>query len=290
MSLWPRKRWSLGVGMQGIAWGRSGEALLHRAPAEFMPDSLPLQESSPQRVSSLRASLQGAVQAMAAQPATDVRVLLADNVVRYWLQAVPQRLGSLRELQAVAGLRCGQIFGGGTAAWHVAGDWQAQGLFVCAAVPRWIMDTVTQVMPGSLCVSSLLAQCLRSDWVTSQRDGWLCLTLPGTAVVLGLTHGRIASLRLLPLPAYQASDEVLVLDLAALELQREALRAQRPVPAQVTWLPLLRQQAGEAVVRGIQFRPVPAPAWAGQAKDIELTDDAGLAATLGLSPALWSGA
>ncbi len=288
MSLWPRKSWSLGVGMQGVAWGRSGEALLHRAPAGFMPDSLPLQESSPQRVSGLRAALQGAVQAMAVQPATDVRVLLADSVVRYWLQAVPQRLGSLQELQAVAGVRCGQIFGGGAAAWHVAGDWQTRGLFVCAAVPRWIMETVTQVMPGSLSVSSLLAQCLRSDWVTSQRDGWLCLTLPGTAVLLSLTHGRIASLRVLPLPAHQAADEVL--DLAALELQREALRAQRPVPDQIAWLALPRQQAGVATVRGIQFRPVPAPAWAGHAKDIELADEAGLAATLGLSPALWSGA
>lgn len=288
MSLWPHKRWSLGVGVQGVAWVHSGTQAIHQVPSDFGVDGLPLQEPDPRRVSGLRAALQGAVRAMGAQPAADVRVLLADGVVRYWLQAVPQRLGSLRELQAVAGVRCEQIFGGGSAAWHVAGDWQAQGLFVCAAVPRWIMDELTQALPGALHVSSLLAQCLRSDWITSQRDGWLCLTLPGTCVLLSMARGRIASLRVLPLHPHLAPDAVL--DLAAVELQREALRTRSPLQGSVAWLALPRQVNTEHAVQGLRFRSVAAPAWADAMKNADATDDAGLAAALGLNSALWSGA
>lgn len=274
--------------MQGVAWGHPGAAAVYRAPLDFRPDGLPLQEPSPWRTESLRAALQEAAKAMGAQPAAGVRVLLADGVVRYWLQAVPQRLGSLRELQAVAGARCGQLYGGGAAAWHVAGDWQARGQFVCAAVPHWIMAAVMQAVPGTPHVSSLVAQCLRSGWVTSRRDGWLCLTLPGTGVLLSVALGRIASLRVLPLPPHPAP--AAVLDLAAVELQREALRTQRPLLGPVAWLALPGQATGEHVVRGVRFQAVAAPAWAGAGKLADATDDAGFAAALGLNSALWSGA
>jgi len=175
---WPRRRRTgapvLGVDQERIAWA-AGAGAEEDAGVTSMPyGGHPAPEELPSEAT-----------------ARAVHVIAGNDVATYWMQEPPSAVSSLMELRLVATSRCARLFGGEPGDWSIAGDWQLDRPFVCAALPRGLVQTVE----GNLgyeprwhtawgVLNGYLANSLPSD-------GWCAVRTPSRTVLWHCADGHV---------------------------------------------------------------------------------------------------
>ncbi len=263
----------LGLALTGVAWETEGNVIASQAVGLPAP-GLSLAEATPFLRDGLQAALSSARGAMPAAGARHV-VVVAGSLARHWLMVPPANAGSLKELQQVAQVRCSQLFGSLPADWVLAGDWDASHPFVCAALPRWVVDTVRTDWTEQPALSTVLSLWISQAQAVLPSRGWCCLNTPGHGAILGLDGGRIVSLRIHPWSA--AADPATRRAGLVLELQRELLRRGTALGDTIRWIGSEQSVPGAGALPGVRFEHLPLP-WDAQAVPEYLSaDEAGLA-------------
>lgn len=273
MSLWQRERGTVGLAATGAAWqGADGdfvrlEASLSAAGAALSHAEPSLRESA---CAVLKAAGEGLPRGQRAS-----RLVLADSLARYWLMVPPVELVSLNELRQVARVRCAQLFGGGAQDWLLAGDWDASHPFVCVAVPVWIVDAARAEWKREPELCTLLQLLLRHLQPRLPGQGWACVHTLHHSAIVGMSHGRIVSLRVLPAsraaaPARRYAD-------VAVELRRESMRSQLPADAPVVWFRPEEAGVERAAQEGVHVQAEPLFPCQGSRQDDLPVDEASLA-------------
>lgn len=142
-----------------------------------------------------------------------VHVVAGSSVARHWLQAPPQGLRSLSELQALVQSRADQLFGSHPE-WVVAADWHATRPFLCAALPREVdrmASTIARAKRATPHVTSSLCLALSQHARHMPAQGWAVLHEPEALHMLYFSAGRLEHTRTATIPV----------DLQALALERE---------------------------------------------------------------------
>lgn len=132
--------------------------------------------------------------AIASAPGADrLHFVVSSDIAVHWIQVPPVGLASLPELRKTAAARCARLFGGSPESWWVAGDWHARRPFLCAALPRQLVDRVE---------SSLGRSHARPRWMTAgsamlqrhaprlRTEGWSCFHSAGVVLCLHAHQGR----------------------------------------------------------------------------------------------------
>lgn len=217
MSLWRRDRVSVGVGAEAVV-ARRGDATVER---KIGADS------------SLRSAAQSALVELGGKG--KAVVFVAGSLCRHWTQSVPAGVGSLRELGHIAALRCAQLFGGQGGDWAVVGDWRLGAPFICAALPRAVVEDLRGVAASSgrrLNMQSAVLAAVRKVEPFLGRDGWHAWQAPGVTVIVERQGGRVVWLR-----AARADDDVPgCADAAWAEVRRECLSRGQALPDELSWL------------------------------------------------------
>lgn len=154
-----------------------------------------------------------------------VQVCLAPSLARHWVQSVPAQTASLSELHAVAAARAQQLWGAGpSGGWMVTGDWQAEGAFLCTAVPA-VWEPVWAAMRarwGGIALHTPLLLAQQQGQTQWPQTGWLAVAVAQRLYVQRREAGRMVSLRSVRWPG--ASSLKTLQTLAAQEGRREMLR------------------------------------------------------------------
>lgn len=219
-----QRRLCLAIAPGNIALVHSGE---RRAPAQVLAQwsGEPLAAASsglPRQVAE--------VLGQAGQSGHDVRVVLADTLVRNWTVQPPENASRLQDCEAAAALRFSEVFGESPADWHISAAFDAQHAFLACALPRTVLQSLLQVLQAQrLRLLSLEPECV-ALWNHWQADlphsAWLGICTEGS-LVLGLAvAGRMQGMRRLPIGAGQRPP-VAWLEQA---VQREAARLNLAAP------------------------------------------------------------
>lgn len=154
-----------------------------------------------------------------------VQVCLAPSLAQHWVQSVPAQTASLSELHAVAAARAQQLWGPGPpGGWMVTGDWQAEGAFLCTAVPA-VWEPVWAAMRahwGRMVLHTPLLLAQQQGQAAWPQNGWLAVAVAQRLYVQRREAGRMVSLRSVRWPAASTLETLQVL--AAQEGRREMLR------------------------------------------------------------------
>jgi hypothetical protein len=181
-----------------------------------------------------------------------VRVLLADELVRYWVVQAPSSASRLSDIEAAAAMRFQQLFDERIADWHMAVSVEAAKPCLASAVHRTLCDqvlvatrqqglTLTDMQPELVAVWNKWRGSLKpSQWLGIWR---------GHSLMLIMTEGKgVSALRQLTVPA-QAH---LNADWLQQNIQREAMRLNVALPKQI-------RLCGQAPHHWLSFNASPVP-------------------------------
>lgn len=176
-------------------------------------------------------------QAMKSWPrGTRAAVIAAHDVAVHWMQSPPAAVQSMRELKLVAGARCAQLYGGSGTAWWVAGDWDAEHPFPCAALPRAQVRAVEEVAIAagvSLGWHSLWSRVCTRDAASIPAAGWSALRTRERVVLWHCTTGRVDAITTLAAASADEAQRAVAQQVQIELLQDAALR-----PGAVHWVTL----------------------------------------------------
>lgn len=191
-----------------------------------------------------------------------VALIAANDLALHWLQTPPGALASFEELRLVAQARCAHLYGGAPADWWVTADWRADAPFVCAALPRAVVQPLDQALAalgsqvhwhtawGLLCAARATA---------FPSNGWSAFRSPAQVILWHCGAGRVDSLSALPADA--AEDSASAAARALQQMRVEASRAQGVVVGTLHWLDLAASEGSptpegaQAVHLGTPRRP-----------------------------------
>ena len=167
------RRVAWGVDAHGIAWQESGMAreLSHEDDA--------------------------VAHALQAAGSAGVEAIAANELAVHWLQQPPQAIQSLQELRLVAQARCAHLHGGRPDDWWVAGDWTVDRPFVCAALPRAVVQPLQDrcdrqgIRVRWHTVWSLLA---RHRPASLPNEGWCGMRTASRALLWHCKDGQVTTL------------------------------------------------------------------------------------------------
>lgn len=157
------------------------------------------------------------------------RVVLADELVRYFMVTPPQNAASLRDCRAAAQLRFQLLYGEPAAAWRIEADWDAREPFLACAMPAPLLDALHAAAAEH--GLDLVETC--PQFVTAWNrwhgqlpgDAWFGAAHDDGMTVGALHEGRLHAVRSLDAAPHAARDA----------LAREALLLDLPMPAQLRW-------------------------------------------------------
>jgi hypothetical protein len=155
------------------------------------------------------------------------RIVLADELVRYFLVTPPKNAGSLHDCRAAAQMRFQSLYGEPATQWQIEADWDAVQPFLACALPVELLQALQAVLAEQQLAFAELAPRFVATWNLwrgkLQRDAWL-----GVAHERGMTVGAIHDGRLHAVRHLDAS-------LGSLRdvLAREALLLNLPMPARL---------------------------------------------------------
>lgn len=152
-------------------------------------------------------------------------VALGPSVCRHVVQQPVEGLRGLAELQGLSAARAARLLGGQPGDWVITADWSLSQPFVCAVMPRTLLDALAQLARergATLSVTSSVLDALGRAAATLD-GGFVAWTVPGGAVLAYLAREGPVSLRWL-----RCDDGLPAAELQALlqaEAAQESLRA-----------------------------------------------------------------
>lgn len=157
------------------------------------------------------------------------RVVLADELVRFFWVAPPQNAGGLRDCRAAAQLRFQLLYGEPAAAWRIEADWDAREPFLACAMPAHLLDALQAAAAEH--GLDLIETCPQfvaawNRWHGQlQGDAWFGAVHDDGMTVGAIQEGRLRAVRSLDAAPQDARDA----------LAREALLLNLPIPVQLQW-------------------------------------------------------
>ncbi len=181
-----------------------------------------------------------------------VRVLLADELVRYWVAQAPASANRLSDIEAAAAMRFQQLFDERLADWHMTVSVEAAKPCLASAVHRTLFDQVLVAMrQQGLTLTDMQPELVAvwNKWRNSLKPGQWLVVWRGHSLILIMTEGNgISALRQLPVPAQAHLD----VDWLQQHIQREAMRLNVPLPKQI-------RLCGQAPHHWLSFSASPVP-------------------------------
>lgn len=244
MRRWPGQALRLGVARDGLALVRTGRwrGAPHTLALARVDHSAGADALGP----ALRELLGGV--ACAGWP---LSVVLADDLVRLWQVEPPPACSRMGDLEAAAALRFQALFGGSSAEWKIAADWDPLRPFLAAALPRALLSALEQAAHERRChlveaVPQFVA--VLNQWRRMRRaDAWFGLCHGGVLTLAAGSGAALAGVRAALVPPDAGRDWL------DAHVAREALRLGVAPPQRV-------QLCGAAPVR-----------WSGQGAQFDCT-------------------
>ena len=153
-----------------------------------------------------------------------ITVIIADDLVRYFMVKPPKNASSLSDCQTAVQLRFQTLYGESAASWQIRADWHARHPFFSCALSADLIAalhdmTLVQVVPYFIDAWN--------RWRSAMVPGaWFGVMQNGT-LMLGLTdRRRLCDIHAVRLPIDLESDFSWIPGILA----REALRLDRPMP------------------------------------------------------------
>jgi hypothetical protein len=167
-------------------------------------------------------------------------VIAGNDLTVHWVQTPPVDLASLGELQRIARARCAHLYGGAPADWIVAGDWDAQHPFVCAALPRAAVTDLDRRFAPHKCrtrwhTSWSIATCAAT--ASFPRDGWCVMRTPQRLLLWHCRAARVDCMAGLAID--RAHNTACLATMARQQIQIELARAERSPADVLHWLDLV---------------------------------------------------
>ena len=166
-----------------------------------------------------------------------VDAVVSSDLARHWLVTPPRGVKSLAELRAVAAARFEAIYSASALLWQIHADWRSDRAFVCAALPRGLVDTLPAALAAAcppagprLQLGTTLGLALARHGHRLPGQGWCAVRMPEHLALFCSSRGDIGTLREWQSAGRQgggspgAETAALALDELVAELQREALR------------------------------------------------------------------
>lgn len=157
-------------------------------------------------------------------------VVLADDLVRYFMVTPPKNTGSLRDCQAAAQMRFQSLYGESLANWQLEADWHASEPFLACAIPANLTSMLQTILGEQrIRLAEVRPQFIAAwnRWHASIRsDAWFGAVY-GCSVIVGVIHeGRLVAVRRLS----SSYDGGLTASWLHDILAREALLLNLPMP------------------------------------------------------------
>jgi hypothetical protein len=162
-----------------------------------------------------------------------VRIILADNWVRFWLVTPPQNASRLSDCHAAAAARFQALYGEPLTNWQMTADWDARQPFLACALPHALLVSLQQV--GRDCRLALLEIVPQfiAAWNRLRTDlkagAWLGVMQGDVLSIGAISRQRLCAVRALRLTADAALDP----NWLPQQLTREALRLNLPLPSEI---------------------------------------------------------
>jgi hypothetical protein len=121
-----------------------------------------------------------------------VHVLLADDLVRYFMVTPPSNAAGMTDLRSAAEVRFEGLYGDSVAPWHIMADWRSSNPFLACAVPRQLLDALRLAAASQRSALVSVTPSFVAAWNSLRRevlgDAWLA-TLSGATSTLGIIVG-----------------------------------------------------------------------------------------------------
>ncbi|HYD82016.1 MAG TPA: hypothetical protein VEC06_19610 [Paucimonas sp.] len=216
----------IGVSRRGLALLRVGRR--RAGSAAVLADIHWTDDAAPEQIAARLA----AALAEARCGGMRARLLLADDLVRYFMVTPPANAGSLRDCRAAAEMRFQALYGEPIAGWRLEADWQARAPFLACAMPASLLNMLCSALSERRLAPVELVPQFIAGWNRWRRklrgDAWFGVVHDHGMTVGAIHQGHLRAVR--PL-AIAAGD----FDPARLHamLMREALLLDIPAPARL---------------------------------------------------------
>lgn len=159
-------------------------------------------------------------------------IVLADELVRYFMVTPPQNAGSLRDCRAAAQMRFQSLYGEATTAWQIQADWDARVPFLACAIPTSFLNALQAVLADRQLALAELTPRFVAAWNRSHGklhdDAWL-----GVVHERGMTVGAIHDGRLRAVRSLDGMPEDFSAERLHGMIAREALLLNLPMPSRL---------------------------------------------------------
>ncbi|KAF7598753.1 MAG: hypothetical protein CGU28_14550 [Candidatus Dactylopiibacterium carminicum] len=248
MSRSRRKLYSLGLGALDMT-------LLDVERKRLQP-TLPLAEYLPGAGAPASADWGPAISAVLAQAhktqdSGDLMLTVSDAWARYWMLSVPEGIGSLEELRALARARFEALFGTPADGWTLMAEWRTRGqVLVCALPERLLAACETLGEEGVWRVVSVQPHAIRlmnSHRARIPDDAWVCCFGAQGMLALLLQGGAVQYVRRFRYQRVPEADELMDM------LDGEILRAGTDTPMKLCALGILPEVAHGTRIRDMKL-------------------------------------
>ena len=176
-------------------------------------------------LSGLAAAWAQAVQAGDAQ--RSVRIVLADDWLRFFMVEPPPNAQGPDDLRAAAGMRFEHLYGEPDLGWSIQARWRATKAFAACAAPLALLDAVQDAARQSRLSVRAIVPTMAVDWPDEAREGWVISWQGGTRLTLAaMRRGLPSELRTTAVPQGNLQDAAGM----TTWLERQALLLGAPAP------------------------------------------------------------
>jgi hypothetical protein len=159
-----------------------------------------------------------------------VRVLLGDDLLRFWFVEPPRNATRLSDLEAAAAMRFQTLFDEPMDGWLMSAAIDAAGPFMASAMPRPLLDSLLQVLhQHRMTVKSMEPEfvALWNRWRGQLKAGAWLGVWQGSSLTLGVTQGdALCAMRSVAVPSEALHDPGWLQQ----QLLRESMRLNLPLP------------------------------------------------------------
>jgi len=195
---WRRKLFSLGIGLKDMS--------VVDAHSQRLITALPLAEYLPGAATPATADWAPSIDAVLAQTnmpsGGDMVLTISDAWVRYFMLDIPEGVGNMAELHALAAGRFEALFGSSPEGWKLEADWKASGQVLVCALPNRLVDVAaTLSAAGAWKIRTIQPYALRLQSIFHSQipnDGWLCCFARRSVVAMLVVAGEIVHVRRFP--------------------------------------------------------------------------------------------
>lgn len=165
-----------------------------------------------------------------AQTAT---VILADDLVRFFMVTPPHNVKRLQDCRSAAAMRFQTLYGESAADWHIEADWALQKPFLSCALPRPLLSALQQATnKHRLKLVAVLPQFVAAwnRWRSViQADAWFGVAHAGNLTLAVIDRHGLHAVRTTVLASEHRQDERWLPE----HVKREALRLNVTQPSRI---------------------------------------------------------